>query len=423
MSRQSSHAQFFFQLSDVGMSLRYTPLVTNALAILKIMPADQETIRRIKEACSRVTEGPDDSCSSRFDSLFFIHSSPTQVAYTLGVIYSLLMPAQNPLSQEAQEFQFTFFRSGCGFKVMELLTRNNFLSQSDDYSKICTYHVVLKITKLVLVTLAHYICLTSDIIATERTILLQQALSQIPNPSGDCTIRDVAQKVALGLKASGRSVKNLCLPEKNVISAVLLIAWATATGQEDEGLLQAPPQNIRDMIRQKKTGKEQIYATCREALEVMTIMFMLSPEILSQFSAESSDFSKFITDLLLISPEGYVTCPFKCYSAFTNALFYSMIRETALEQFALMPTKCSLAQDVLINFIQLLHSHLGSTVASYYETSNEFFQLFCRLLNSASVLKCSLPLTQELLEYEVDLIQNVRVCYSFVVVWISVLII
>lgn len=51
----------------------------------------------------------------------------------------------------------------------------------------------------------------------------------------------------------------------------------------------------------------------------------------------------------------------------------------------------------------------SGTVEAHFETSTEFFQLFCRLLNSANATRCSLPLAQDLLAHEVDLIRNVRV--------------
>lgn len=136
MSCKHTYAHFFFQLADLGMELNHQALVHNALAILKIMPADRETIKRVKDLCKAAAEatGSDAADSSKFDSLFFV-PSPTQVAYTLGVIYSLVMPAQTPFADEAQEFQLNFVKSGCGFKVVELVTRNNFLSDSDDLTK------------------------------------------------------------------------------------------------------------------------------------------------------------------------------------------------------------------------------------------------------------------------------------------------
>ena len=127
MSQKPSLASFFFQIADLGMTVGHLPLVQNTLSILRIMPADQETVSRIRSLCS--SDFP-------LDSLFFVNDSPTQVAYNLSVIYSLLMPAQNPLSEESQDFQYHFVKSGCGFKVIDLLSRNNFLSKADDLTKV-----------------------------------------------------------------------------------------------------------------------------------------------------------------------------------------------------------------------------------------------------------------------------------------------
>lgn len=92
-------------------------------------------VRTVKELCARLASSEEQD-AKLLDNLFF-GSSPTQVAYTLGVIYALLMPAGSPISanEDAKEFQFDFIKSGCGFKVVELLTRNNFLSNSDEFTK------------------------------------------------------------------------------------------------------------------------------------------------------------------------------------------------------------------------------------------------------------------------------------------------
>ena len=317
MSRQHNHAQFFFQISDLGMQLNSRPLIDNALAILKIMPADEETIRIVKATCcpTRRQEECDQqmdqessvvSSLSRFDSLF-LKSSPTEVAYTLGVIYSLLMPAQNPLSEDAQEFQVSFIESGAGFKVIELLTRNNFLSKSDDLTRICTFLVVLKISKLVLVTMAHLTVLsdsTKGDDSASSSAMIHQGLYQIPNPTADCMIRDVALKVAKIVNNSSlncKQVMNRSVIMRECISAVIQIAWSASTGLESS--LSAPIGTIRSALRSQSEGIYQIYLTCKEALEVLSVMFMLQPEILDEKFQRSDEFKVLIIDLLLICPE------------------------------------------------------------------------------------------------------------------------
>jgi ubiquitin carboxyl-terminal hydrolase 9/24 len=134
MSNQPQFAQFLFQLADIGMSLNNPSLRESALSLLKIMPADTQTIQHIKELClcsggvSYEEQGP------KFDSEFF-NTSPTRIIYNMGIIYSLLIPASNPLSEEARDFQLDFMKSGCGLKILELLNKNNFLANADDFSK------------------------------------------------------------------------------------------------------------------------------------------------------------------------------------------------------------------------------------------------------------------------------------------------
>ena len=116
------------------MSLNNPSLRESALALLKIMPADAQTIEHIKQLCLCSAGITYEEQGLKFDSEFF-DTSPTRIVYSLGIIYSLLIPASNPISDEAQEFQCNFMKSGCGLKVLELINKNNFLSNADDFSK------------------------------------------------------------------------------------------------------------------------------------------------------------------------------------------------------------------------------------------------------------------------------------------------
>ena len=51
------------------------------------------------------------------------------------VMYSLLMPASDPMSAEAFEFQYNFVKSGHAPIVLEMLTKNNFLPNADVATK------------------------------------------------------------------------------------------------------------------------------------------------------------------------------------------------------------------------------------------------------------------------------------------------
>lgn len=117
------------------MSLRHAALCDTAPLILTIIPPDVTIVENLKTLCKKCAENVNDTdYGAKFDELFY-GSSPTRILYSLGVIYALLMPSRNPLSEEARKFHYDFMKSGCGFRVVELLTRNNFVSTAVDYAK------------------------------------------------------------------------------------------------------------------------------------------------------------------------------------------------------------------------------------------------------------------------------------------------
>jgi len=163
------------------------------------------------------------------------------------------------------------------------------------------------ISKLVLVTMANLIVLTSDPV-TEVSILLQQALTKIPNPSSDGMVREVGKKVAQRIYNEDASFQ-VVLPTRDHMSAVHLLAWAAASGRA--GALEENIVKIGQLICLASPGDIEVYSMCREALEVLTVMFMLVPDAFSRFSSnEMAVFHGFIIDLVLNCPDRYVYTSF-----------------------------------------------------------------------------------------------------------------
>lgn len=50
-------------------------------------------------------------------------------------MYALLMPALDPLSEKAFEFQLNFIKSGDAPIILDMLTKNNFLPNADVATK------------------------------------------------------------------------------------------------------------------------------------------------------------------------------------------------------------------------------------------------------------------------------------------------
>ncbi|XP_026685344.1 LOW QUALITY PROTEIN: probable ubiquitin carboxyl-terminal hydrolase FAF-X, partial [Diaphorina citri] len=85
----------------------------------------------------------------------FFSPSPSQVLYNLEVMYAMLMPAVDTLSDKALEFQHSFLSSEHVSIVLDILTKTNFLSNADLPTKRSAYLIILKIAKFLLTILGH----------------------------------------------------------------------------------------------------------------------------------------------------------------------------------------------------------------------------------------------------------------------------
>lgn len=86
-----------------------------------------------------------------------------QVMYNLEVLYVLLMPANDHLSEKSYEFQYQFMISGEAHTFLEMLTKNNFMCNADTVTRRSAYLIVLKICKLILTSVAQVLVrLTED---------------------------------------------------------------------------------------------------------------------------------------------------------------------------------------------------------------------------------------------------------------------
>lgn len=171
----------------------------------------------------------------------------------------------------------------------------------------CAYLIVLKISKLTLTTISHCI-LSSGLTNTTNTLVnLQDSIQSIPNVSSECMTRSVANRIAQNLRISdNNSIYNNIInyrPDKSTITSVMLFAWSAATGRSNS--LNASIDKLHELIREPNDETPvEIFQVCKEAIEVLTVMFMLSPEVLISLMKEQT-LQNFVIDLLLICNEKY----------------------------------------------------------------------------------------------------------------------
>ncbi|KZC06489.1 putative ubiquitin carboxyl-terminal hydrolase FAF-X [Dufourea novaeangliae] len=428
ISQRSQYATFFFQLADLGCTLQHAQLRDGARNLLQLVPPDTLTVSRLQWLfgdCKKDDNVDTALCNEQnttVDSLFFT-ASPSQVLYNLEVLYSLLMPALDPMSERAFEFQCNFIKSGEAEVILEMLTKNKFLPNADETTKRAAYLTVLKLCKLLLTVVGNVMaCVLDEVQAgisenQENHVqsnwtpmaVLKQALQSVPNQNTECMLRSIAAKLAQHLARfvlCGRTESDTCmqlymqtlsweLPIMDVatIRAIIRLAWAASTGSLNninasvEMLHKLHETNDKEPLNNPDNNDVLV---CKEALEVLTIALVLNQSALASLPRDKM-WHTFLIDLVLLSPS-------------------RMIRMTSAEQFFLISTWYSLDHQYSVFAITLLFSVLDTTVMEHAKQSHEYFQLLCRLLNFAHMSECPLVTAEGLLNLEIAWLKQVRDC-------------
>ncbi|XP_075236606.1 ubiquitin carboxyl-terminal hydrolase-like faf isoform X2 [Lycorma delicatula] len=452
MSQRPHYVQFFFQVADRGCELKDAALRDSARSILKLIPPDIATIERLQMLFS---SNPSDNSSTTMSTTMpsptventFFNSSPSQVLYNLEVMYALLMPALDPLSDKAFEFQLSFLGSPHAPVILDMLTKNNFLPNADVATKRSAYLTVLKMCKLLLSVIGHVMyrlmdeqdCQPDNTICgcpcpsenpavsgatlitsqspvgnTQTSILcngggstnqqrcvtnvlvLKQALLNLPNQSTEHMLRNVACKLAqsyaeqvlLNYKTENTMMAMALswqMPGQDTIKALMRMAWVACSGNLHL-LDETEKEQFHDRLMENVAQHDDILV-CKEALEVLTVALVLSPSSLDTLIKDAT-WHTFIIDLLLCANN-------------------RSVRVSAAEQFLIISTFCC-SQQPLQFMISQLFTVLHSTVIDYARNSHEYFQLLCRLLNFAFMYNCPLPNAEALLNNEIKWLKEVK---------------
>lgn len=170
----------------------------------------------------------------------------------------------------------------------------------------CAYLIVLKITKLMLTVIGMSALANFSGAATEEILILQQASHVVPHQSSDCMVRQVAQRIIHNLRSNIQNCQSAhrwaaFRPDLSTIRSVMFLAWSAATGNEKA--LNEPLEKLHDLVRASSPSNSSVvYEMCREALETLTVMLMLSPGHLSSIISDKN-WPIFVADVLLICAE------------------------------------------------------------------------------------------------------------------------
>ncbi|KAI5613502.1 putative ubiquitin carboxyl-terminal hydrolase FAF-X isoform X3, partial [Silurus asotus] len=408
MSQHLRYISFLWQVADLGCTLNMPLLRDGARVLMKLIPPDSTTVENLRAICLDHAKLGENSLSPTLDSRFF-GPSPSQVLYLTEVVYALLMPASGTLGEDASDFQYNFLKSGGLPLVLGMLTRNNFLPNTDMETRRGAYLNALKIGKLLLTAIGfgHVKAVaeacqpvvegtnpTSPInqATHDQALVLQNALQNIPNPTSECMLRNVAIRLAQQIfdeVLSNFFQASKYIPDISVIRAVQKIVWASGCGSIQ--LVFSSSEEISKIYEKTNAGNEpdmEDEQVCCEALETMTLCFALMPTALDTLSKEKA-WQTFIIDLLL-----------HCQS--------KSVRQMAQEQFFLMATRCCMGHRPLLFFITLLFTVLGSTAKERAKHAGDYFTLLRHLLNYAYNSNINLPNAEVLLNNEIDWLKRIK---------------
>lgn len=399
ISQKPIYTELFLKIYQMGSELEHNALRDSSRTLLHLLPLDRCTIKNIHDMCSEKQSSTGALALSPED--LFLSADASKVLYNLEVLHALLLPALDPLSELTLQLQSAWLHSGVAHFVLDLLTKNNFLSTSDAYTKRAAFQCVLKLVKLFLYIVGCVLSRVGDEPASSTQAegarlhvdILKHALTTIPGTS-EYTLRTVASKMAASLAeemlSAGEegdrcrtlfgSALQWSLPDIATIKAIVQLAWATANGNlQLTGKQEMHPSHASDQYD---------IQVCREALEVLSISLVLNPSA-NDALIKDQVWSQFITSLLIMNPSRH-------------------IRQAVAEQLLISCTYCAADKQPYTFLAKLLVNSLHNLVPQYATTCAEFFQLLCRIINYGCVYNWSLALNENLLSQEIAWLHTVR---------------
>ncbi|XP_032295412.1 probable ubiquitin carboxyl-terminal hydrolase FAF isoform X1 [Drosophila virilis] len=422
ISQHYQYTEFFLKLYQLGSDLEHGRLRDSAKVLLHLLPCDRHTMRMLQLMCrvpkSPAGDGPKEedaltgSGQTASDALnaedctpeqMFLHPAPAQVLYNLSVLHGLLIPALDPLGESALQVQSAWMHSGCAHFVLELLTKNNFLPSADMHTKRASFQCVLRLAKLFLYIVGSVLSRVGDepMIcdydngARSQVDILKQNFSTMPN-NAQGTLRAISAKLAeilatemLSASHEGERCRALfsstlqwSCPDITTIKAVVQLAWASSCGN-----LQALG-STNDFEDDAIIPDGQDFSMCKEALEVLTISFILNPSA-NEALSNDANWPKFITSIVLKNPLRHV-------------------RQVASEQLFLASTYCAGDRRPFVYMVNLLVSALKTLVPQYEATCAEFFSVLCRTLSYGCIYNWPLQIGEGLLGDEIKWLRKIR---------------
>ncbi|XP_077293704.1 ubiquitin carboxyl-terminal hydrolase-like faf isoform X2 [Arctopsyche grandis] len=356
---------FILELEQTGCDYHHPPLRDTAHQLTHILPPHQHTVDKLSAAL--VSE--DDTLLHQM----LYGPPPPNVAYNVKVLYSMVIPAMEPLSERWHPTQLACVRHGHLF--LDAITSNAFLQGGAPYTRRGGILHTMKLVKLVLTALGHFLVLldpeTSNGTEGRENVriaeILQKALYVSPSHTCEIMVKAVAEKLArsmgeqvLGGDANQSAAAPLLLrrlPSQATIRAAGAHALASAH------------TTVTSPARHPAHLHADDIALVREALEVVTVCVALNGANIAELLREAW-LQNLLVQLIIVCPN-------------------PQVRVCCAEQLLEM---CGWSGEAGASAaLATLLAHTGGAARVYASRSNQYFQLLCRLIAAAGT-QVALPL-------------------------------
>lgn len=169
LCQKHDQIEFLLRIADLGTKLESAPLRDWSRSVLRAIPGDVAIMAKIIELTEQLspvagtvpsiapTAPVVNPAANSLQSVFFA-SSPSEVLYSLELVYAMLVPARDVDMERTVTFQCNFIKAG-GIQVcLSTLLQNNFLSQTDATTKATAFWHVLRLLRVLLSVGVHVRC-------------------------------------------------------------------------------------------------------------------------------------------------------------------------------------------------------------------------------------------------------------------------
>ncbi|KAF2883780.1 hypothetical protein ILUMI_22366 [Ignelater luminosus] len=396
LSLNSTYHSILCQLHELGRQ-KYPVLQESSKQVLQIISCNANTVKTIHAIFN-----DEDAHEDCFNNMFF-DGTPTEILYSLQVLYALLMPANDYLAEEVQAFRVIFMTNKKTHRFFDMFSKE-YLPSCDKDTKCSIYLELAKLCKLILIIICATLAKSSGNVMSTKSKkvsshegFVEQALKAMYGTDHDVVLLKVAEQVSVRLAKLLEEDKSIAetvtlfrravtwrLPSYSVVLQITRLVWASCSGNFES--FYEPEKTIHSICLSSTypaADSDEILLH-KKSVELLSISVVSNPNSL-ELLCNGKILPLFFNDLLLLNPN-------------------QMLRMAIAEQFLLVFICADPCRKIVERTRDSLFTLIKDPIVDKYSSSSyEVFYLLCQLIHSDHPLRDAATL----LDQEIKWLQNV----------------